>query len=91
MKDSILTFLLNGYTNGIVDRFVIPHKLIRYPVRYFRKEFKIHVLFGFLLYPAVSVIINKLTKNDKPLVIIYKIILFIFPMFLIELWAERQI
>lgn len=29
-------------------------------------------------------------KNDKPLVIIYKIILFIFPMFLIELWAEKR-
>jgi len=90
VKDSILTFLLNGYTNGIVDRFVVTHKLIKYPVRYFRKEFKIHVLFDFLLYPTVSVIINKLTKNDKPLVIIYKIILFIFPIFLIELWAERN-
>jgi hypothetical protein len=90
MKDSILTFLLNGYTNGIVDRFVVNHKLIRYPVRYFRKEFKIHVLFDFLLYPTVSVIINQLTKNDKPLVVIYKILLFIFPMFFIELWAERK-
>ncbi|MEN3779170.1 CBO0543 family protein [Priestia megaterium] len=49
-----------------------------------------YVLFDFLLYPTVSVIINKLTKNDKPLVIIYKIILFIFPMFLIELWAEKK-
>ncbi|MCT9852633.1 hypothetical protein P2R64_12175 [Priestia megaterium] len=90
MKDSMLTFLLNGYTNGIVDRFVVNHKLIRYPVRYFRKEFKIHVLFDFLLYPTVSVIINQLTKNDKPLVVIYKILLFIFPMFFIELWAERK-
>ncbi|KNH17114.1 hypothetical protein ACS78_24240 [Priestia megaterium] len=90
MKDSMLTFLLNGYTNGIVDRFVVNHKLIRYPVRYFRKEFKIHVLFDFLLYPTVSVILNQLTKNDKPLVIIYKILLFIFPMFFIELWAERK-
>jgi hypothetical protein len=90
MKDSMLTFLLNGYTNGIVDRFVVNHKLIRYPVRYFRKEFKIHVLFDFLLYPTVSVIINQLTKNDKPLVVVYKILLFIFPMFFIELWAERK-
>ncbi|MED4268573.1 CBO0543 family protein [Priestia megaterium] len=90
MKESMLTFLLNGYTNGIVDRFVVNHKLIRYPVRYFRKEFKIHVLFDFLLYPTVSVIINQLTKNDKPLVVIYKILLFIFPMFFIELWAERK-
>jgi hypothetical protein len=90
MKDSMLAFLLNGYTNGIVDRFVVNHKLIRYPVRYFRKEFKIHVLFDFLLYPTVSVIINQLTKNDKPLVVIYKILLFIFPMFFIELWAERK-
>ncbi|PAK43357.1 CBO0543 family protein [Priestia megaterium] len=90
MKDSMLTFLLNGYTNGIVDRFVVNHKLIRYPVRYFRKEFKIHVLFDFLLYPTVSVILNQLTKNDKPLVVIYKILLFIFPMFFIELWAERK-
>jgi len=90
IKDFLLVFILNGFTNGIVDNFIVNRRLISYPVRFLKKDFKIHILFDFLLYPIVSLIINTVTKNDKFLAIIYKIFLIITPMFFVELWAEKK-
>ncbi|PGK51690.1 hypothetical protein CN918_28255 [Priestia megaterium] len=90
IKDFFLAFILNGFSNGIIDKFLVNRKWIDYPVRFFRKEFKIHVIFDFLLYPTVSLMINIITRNDKFLAIICKIFLIITPMFLIELWAEKK-
>ncbi|MED4072657.1 CBO0543 family protein [Priestia endophytica] len=89
MKNFLLTFLLNGLTNGIIDRFVVNRKLIKYPVRLLKQEFKIHVLFDFLLYPVTSILINETTKKDGVITTVCKTLCFIGGIVLVETWAEK--
>jgi hypothetical protein len=90
IKDWLLAYLFNALTNGIIDNFIVAHDLIRYPTRLLKKQFRINVLFDFLLYPIISVMINQATYYDKGLKVLYKIVLFTIPMFFIELWAEKR-
>ncbi|MFP7414035.1 CBO0543 family protein [Priestia filamentosa] len=89
MKNFLLTFLLNGLTNGIVDRFVVNRKLIKYPVRLLKRDFKIHILFDFLLYPVTSILINETTKKNGVIITVCKTLGFISVIVLVETWAEK--
>jgi len=90
IRDWIIVYVYNAITNGLLDMPLTHHKVIRYPVRFLPKKFKIHILFDFLIYPTFTVFYNQLTKKDKPFVVIYKLVLFTIPPFFIELWAERK-
>jgi len=89
IKDSLLVLCMNGYTNAIVDRFLVNRQILQYPIRFILKEFKSNVLFDFLCLPTVSLWLYHLTKNDNPFKIVYKIVLTISSLFLVELWAEK--
>jgi len=89
VKDSLLVLFMNGYTNAIVDRFLVNRRILQYPIRFIPKEFKSNVLFDFLCLPTVSLWLYHLTKNDNPFKIVYKIVLTISSLFLVELWAEK--
>ncbi|MED4219550.1 hypothetical protein P4671_26615 [Priestia megaterium] len=90
IKDLLLVLFMNGYTNAIVDRFLVNRQILEYPVRFIPKEFKSNVLFDFLCLPTVSLWLYHLTKNDNPFKIVYKIVLTISSLFLVELWAEKN-
>ncbi|MQR89257.1 hypothetical protein GFV16_25705 [Bacillus megaterium] len=90
IKDWLLAYVFNALTNGIIDKFIVTHGLLRYPTRLMKKQFRINVLFDFLLYPMISVMINQATYYDKGLKVLYKIMFFTIPMFFIELWAEKR-
>ncbi|MFP3669229.1 CBO0543 family protein [Priestia sp. SIMBA_032] len=90
IKDSLLILFMNGYTNAIVDMFLVNRNILSYPVRFIRKEFKLNVLFDLLYLPTVSLWLYQLTKNDKPFKIIVKIVSTVSSLFLFELWAEKN-
>lgn len=90
IKDSLLILFMNGYTNAIVDRFLVNRNILSYPVRFIPKEFKSNFLFDFLYLPTVSLWLYQLTKNDKPFKIIFKIVSIVSSLFLFELWAEKN-
>ncbi|WP_400246209.1 CBO0543 family protein [Niallia sp. JL1B1071] len=90
IRDWIIVFVYNAITNGLLDMLLTSHKVIRYPVRFLPKKFKIHILFDFLIYPTFTVFYNELTKRDKLFAVFYKLILFTIPFYIIELWAERK-
>ncbi|MDG5789224.1 hypothetical protein QA612_17330 [Evansella sp. AB-P1] len=90
IKDWLLVFLWNSATNGIIDRLVVSYNIIQYPVRLLPKRFRINILFDYLLYPIITVTYNQLTKKDKPMKMVVKLLCFTIPMILIEVWAERN-
>ncbi|MRX74335.1 hypothetical protein GJU40_19635 [Bacillus lacus] len=90
LKDWLLSYLFNAYTNGILDQYLASNHYIRYPVRYFKKEFKSNILFDYLLYPTMSLFINKITYGNRPFVIVIKVCLVTTSMLLVELWAEKN-
>ncbi|MFF2443550.1 CBO0543 family protein [Priestia megaterium] len=89
IKDSLLVLFMNGYTNAIVDRFLVNRQILQYPIRFIPKEFKSNVLFDFLCLPTVSLWLYHITKNDNPFKIVYKVVLTISSLFLVELWAKK--
>lgn len=90
IKDWIIVYLFNAVTNGIIDNFITSYKVVEYPVRYFPKVFKSHILFDFLIYPTFTILYNQITENDKTLATFCKLLYFTIPMFLIEYWAVRK-
>jgi hypothetical protein len=90
IKDWVIVYLFNAATNGILDKILTSYKIVKYPVRFLPKIFDIHILFDFLLYPLFTVFYNQLTYRDNVWSIVYKLLLSTFPMFLIELWAEKR-
>jgi hypothetical protein len=90
VKDWLIVYFFNAATNFIADSFLSAHKIVNYPVRFLPKVFKTHILFDFLIYPTFSIIYNQMTERDRPFAIFYKLVLFSFPMFMIEFWAERR-
>ena len=90
IKDSLLILFMNGYTNAIVDRFLVNRNILKYPVRFIPKDFKSNFVFNYLYLPIVSLWLYQLTKNDKPFKIIIKIVSTVSSLFLFELWAEKN-
>nr|WP_208379619.1 CBO0543 family protein [Alkalibacillus almallahensis] len=90
IKNWLLVYLFNAVTNTIIDNFLVSHKILRYPVRFFPKVFKTHILFDFLMYPTFDILYNQITEKDKLFSIVYKLIYFVVPMLFIEIWAVKK-
>lgn len=90
IKDWLLVYLFNAVTNSIADNFLSAYKIVKYPVRFFPKVFKTHILFDFLIYPTFTILYNQATSKDRPFAIFYKLFFFTIPMFLVELWAVKK-
>ncbi|AXF57434.1 CBO0543 family protein [Salicibibacter kimchii] len=91
IKDWILAYLINGFTNGIIDHVLTTHKkVLKYPVRYFPKLFKLNVAFDFLVYPTFTVFFNQWTDKDKPKAILFKLLTLTVPLNLLELLIEKK-
>ena len=90
IKDSILILAINGYSNCIIDRFLVNRKILKYPVRLFAKDFKFNFIFDFLFYPVFSLFVYRWTKNDNPLKIFFKTTLGITSILFVEIWAEKN-
>jgi len=90
LKEGLLAFLLNGITNNWLDFYLVSHKKLEYPIRLFPKLFKINIAFDFLLYPTVSVLINKVTQEDGFFRLSAKVFGFIIGIFAVELWAVKK-
>jgi hypothetical protein len=90
IKDWLLAYLLNAYTNGIIDKYVVSKKFVAYPVRFLPKLTDINILFDYLFYPTASLLINQVTQRDKGLPLFIKMIFFTLFIFRIESWAESR-
>lgn len=90
LKDWLLVYLWNAVSNIIIDHCIVSTRIVKYPVRLLPKKFKSNVLFDFLLYPAVTVVYNQQTKDDKFITSLYKLLMFVVPMTIIEQIAEKN-
>ncbi|OIJ12033.1 hypothetical protein BKP35_11120 [Anaerobacillus arseniciselenatis] len=90
IKDWVIVYLFNAVTNGIIDNFMTSYKIVKYPVRFFPKVFKTHILFDFLVYPTLTILYNQVTEKDNYVAIFYKLLYFTVPMFFIECWAVKK-
>ncbi|MGD6857024.1 CBO0543 family protein [Bacillus infantis] len=90
IKDWLLAYLFNAYTNGIIDKYVVSKKYVSYPVRFLPKLSDINILFDYLFYPTASLLANQVTSRDKGVLLFVKMIVITFIMFRIESWAERR-
>ncbi|MEN8700128.1 CBO0543 family protein [Bacillus infantis] len=90
IKDWLLAFLFNAYTNGIIDKYVVSKKFVSYPVRFLPKLSDINILFDYLFYPTASLLANQMTSRDKGALLFIKMMVITFIMFRIESWAERS-
>ncbi|WP_084372206.1 CBO0543 family protein [Halalkalibacter krulwichiae] len=90
IKDWLLAFLLNAYSNVLIDKVIIHSGMLDYPIRVLPKKFNTNILFDHIIYPTFSVIVNQVTRYDKPLISALKIILMVLPINFIEFLAERK-
>lgn len=90
IKDWLLAFFMNAYSNVILDRLFVHSHFLEYPVRLMPRKFKVNLLFDQLIYPTISIIINQVTKMDKPFTILAKMTSILIPVFLVEFFAERK-
>lgn len=90
IKDWVIVYLFNGFTNGIIDKLITTFNIVEYPVRFLPKIFKIHILFDFLIYPTFTIFLNQITEKDKPFTIVVKLLALTIPMFIVEFIAEKK-
>ncbi|MBM7553482.1 CBO0543 family protein [Thalassobacillus pellis] len=90
IKDWLIVYLLNAFTNGLIDKFVVHYGMVRYPVRAMKRVFDINILFDFLVYPLLAVWVNQFSKHDNLKMIAAKVMMFVLPMFFVEFWAEKK-
>src|SRR5690606_28833332 len=90
IKDWLIVYLWNGFTNILLDKWITSKGKIRYPVRLCAKFLKINVLFDLVWYPLLTVFYNQLTEDDKLFKSIYRLFYFTIPIILIEAWAEKK-
>ncbi|SDI28964.1 CBO0543 family protein [Alteribacillus bidgolensis] len=90
IKDWLLVYLWNAVTNIIIDHCIVSADIVRYPIRLLPKTFKSNVLFDFLLYPAMTIAYNQKTKDDKFITSLFKLLIYIVPMTIIEELAEKK-
>ncbi|KKK37460.1 hypothetical protein WQ57_13490 [Mesobacillus campisalis] len=89
LKDWLLVFLLDAFTNVLADRFIVAHNFVSYPVRLLPKVFKTHVLFDFLISPTFTVLFNQFTEKDRPAKAFIKLVLLLTPLSIFEFLAVK--
>lgn len=90
LKDWLITYLQTGFFATIVDSIFVQQGRISYPVRFFKKAFKISILFDYLLFPVVGVLYNQITYRSGLKGIFGKILIFSLPMTVLELGLESK-
>ncbi|WP_053362288.1 CBO0543 family protein [Bacillus sp. FJAT-27251] len=89
LKDWLLVFLFDAFTNGLADRFIVAHNFVSYNVRLLPKVFKTHVLFDYLISPTFTVLFNQFTAKDRPAKIVIKLVLLLIPLSSFEFLAVK--
>lgn len=89
-KDWLLIFFLKGVYISILDSFVVQKKWVSYPIRPFKKSFKISTLFDYLLFPVTCILYNQVTYHSKLLGILGKAFFFSIPMTVLEFGLVKK-
>lgn len=90
IKDWVIVYLFNAFTNAIIDNTLSKKKIVKYPIKLLPKIFDTHMLFDYFLYPTFTILYNQWTIKDKIFPMIYKLFLMTTPVFFIEFLAERK-
>jgi hypothetical protein len=89
-KDWLIVYLVSFIGNSFADRYLVSKGYLKYDVRPFRRKFKIHLPFDYVMYPLLLLYYNQWTLNSKPSGIFFKLFPFIIPQTIIETIAERK-
>lgn len=89
-KDWIIVYLVSIIGNSWADRYLVSKGYIKYEIRPFKKNFKIHLPFDYVQYPLMLLYYNQWTLNSKPLGIFLKLFPFIIPQVMIETFAAKK-
>lgn len=63
IKDWFLVYLFKALFSAIIDTPVANKNLVKYPVRYFKKYFKINVVFDYIIFPLTCVLYSQMTRG----------------------------
>lgn len=85
IKDLVIVYLLKCTISSFVDQIVVNKGYLKYPVRLFPNAFKTSVLFDYLMFPWGCIAYYQLTKNTNLKNWLFKLIMFVVPMSIIEL------
>jgi hypothetical protein len=89
-KDWLIVYLVSFIGNSFADRYLVSKGYLKYDVRPFRRKFKIHLPFDYVMYPLLLLYYNQWTLNSKPSGLFFKLFPFIIPQTIIETIAERK-
>lgn len=89
-KDWIIVYLVSIIGNSWADRYLVSRGYLKYDIRPFKKNYKIHLPFDFVHYPLMLLYYNQWTLNSKPLGIILKLFPFIIPQVMFETFAAKE-
>ncbi|WP_062049911.1 CBO0543 family protein [Bacillus sp. JCM 19034] len=90
IKDWLLAYLFNAFSNILIDAFIVSKRMLSYPVRLFPKVLNSNFLFDTIVYPTIMVLFNQVTRHDSVLLIFSKVFLFTVPILLFEMWAVQN-
>jgi len=89
-KDWVIVYLVSIIGNSWADRYLVSRGYLKYDIRPFKKNFKIHLPFDYVHYPLMLLYYNQWTLNSKPLGIILKLFPFLIPQVLVETFAAKK-
>lgn len=92
IKDWLIVYLITALSSVLLDIILVEKKLLSYPIRFFPKTFKFHIVFDLFLCPVVSVFYNQLTYKETSIIhLVGKLFLFTIPQLLIEVLTSRYL
>jgi hypothetical protein len=77
-------------SNSISDKYLVSKGYLKYNIRPFRKSFKTHLPFDYVIYPLLLLYYNQWTLHSKPTGILLKPCAFVIPQVIIETIAEKK-
>jgi hypothetical protein len=89
-KDWVIVYFVSIIGNSWADRYLVSRGYLKYDIRPFKKNFKIHLPFDYVHYPLMLLYYNQWTLNSKPLGIILKLFPFLIPQVLVETFAAKK-
>ncbi|MBM6617868.1 CBO0543 family protein [Bacillus suaedaesalsae] len=89
-KDWLIVYLVSLIGNSLADRYLVSKGYLKYNIRPFPKNVKIHLPFDYIHYPILLLYYNQWTLNSRPLGIILKLFPFVIPQVIIETIAAKK-
>lgn len=89
IKDWFLVYLFKALISAITDTSVANKKLVQYPVRYFKKTFKINIVFDYVIFPLVCVLYSQATRGMSTTKGILSVFSLSIPMTIAEEMLDR--